>query len=269
MLIVVKSIINSINCVVCNLNVSGQFEYVLNEQPGILGADHAFICKNGMKEMAAQHGMLANFMCRPWSDRWNIHHFNHSLWSEDLKTNEFYDAEHKNCFSEVAEHWLAGLCKHGRAITALCSPTTNGYRLMKDMAMYPQKSDWGLDNRDVAFRVKNHSHDGFLVENRIPAACNPYLVLAATVAAGLDGIKNKLPLPKEMDPAAESIPITLEEALTALQEDSVIVDALGPDLIRWFIESKQQIDLKIMSEFDPLNHDECLKKEREIYSLYV
>jgi len=237
---------------------------------GIKAVDDAFIFKHGVKEIAQQRGMLANFMTVPrFKYLGSSIHFNHSLWTTDMERSVFFDSARENNLSDVAGWWLGGLCKHGRAMTALCSPTTNNYR-QNSVDMIPRNSNWGMDNRDVAFRVKNFSANGCLVENRNSAASNPYLVLAATVAAGLDGIVNKLKCPKEMDPEAPALPKTLPEALDALQQDEIITDALGPDLVRWFVEMKRQVDLKIMSSFDPTSDDEkALMRERELYSIYV
>ena len=244
---------------------SGQFEFALKEVAGIKAADHAFIFKHGMKEMATQHEMLANFMFRPSLQSVSDNQFSHSLWRKNMETNLFYDADDDLNLSEMAYHWLAGLCKHGPALVALTNPTTNAYR-RQGLCKYPTMFNWGIDNRKVAYRVQNGSPNGCRIEVRYSAACNPYLTLAAVVAAGLDGIKNKLHCQNEYDLDAPELPKTLPEALDALQADEIIKDALGENLIRWFIESKYQVDLKFMEGYDlALNDEEAIQRERELY----
>ena len=219
--------------------------------------------------MASKHGMLANFMFRPRLHGTSDTQFSHSLWSEDMERNAFYDVHSDLKLSNIAYHWLGGLCKHGPALVALTNPTTNAYR-RDGISECPAKFNWGINNRRVAYRVQNESQNGCRIEVRYPAACNPYLTLAAVVAAGLDGIKNKLPCSREYDPCATPLPKTLPEALEALQEDDVIVDALGENLIRWFIESKCQVDLKYMEGFDLAKNDaDAIQKERDLYADYA
>ena len=219
--------------------------------------------------MASKRGMLANFMFRPSLHSVSDNQFSHSLWSEDLERNVFYDVNGDLKLSDTAYHWLGGLCKHGPALVALTNPTTNAYR-RDGVSEYPTIFNWGIDNRMVAYRLQNESQKGSRIEVRYSAACNPYLTLAAVVAAGLDGIKNKLPCSKEYDLGAPALPKTLPEALEALQEDEVIIDALGENLIRWFIESKCQVDLNYMEGFDLAKNDaDAIQKERDLYLDYA
>ena len=109
-------------------------------------------------------------------------HFNHSLWTTDGQ-NAFSDPRGDQRLSDTARQWISGLVKHAGALTALCSPTVNCFRRLRSLKT--RKASWGIDDRSVIFRVKNLSHDATYVENRIASApCNPYLALAATVAAG-------------------------------------------------------------------------------------
>ena len=110
-------------------------------------------------------------------------HYNHSLWTLDGKT-ALFDPSASDQLSDIARYWIGGLIKHSAALTALCSPTVNCYRRLHGPRL-PDKANWGLEDRNASFRVKNYSEQGTYFENRIPGgSCNPYLVLAATVAAG-------------------------------------------------------------------------------------
>ena len=250
---------------------SGQYEMSLNPEFDITAVDNAFIFKHAVKEMVAQREMLANFMTIPrFKFFGNSAHFNHSLWTSDLKQSAFFDSSGEKNLSEIAGFWLGGLCKHASAITALCSPSVNCYRRLHGHDV-PHQANWGIENRHSSFRVKNQSASGCLIENRIASGnCNPYLVLAVVVASGLDGIINKMPCPREYDCEAPTLPYTLKEAIEALEKDEVIVEALGPDFIKWFVECKKQSDLKKLEKSDPKIEDcQMLEAERKMYSLNV
>jgi glutamine synthetase len=168
----------------------GQFELTLMPQNGIKAADDAFIFKEGVKEICSLRGFKALFVTRPFLDTAsNDCHFNHSLWSQDGKFATMYDASTADKLTPVAKHWLAGLLKHARAISALAAPTVNCYHRFFHCHT-PSHIDWGHDDRNAAFRVKTPSPAGTLIEGRLgSSACNPYLVMAAHMAAGIDGIK--------------------------------------------------------------------------------
>ena len=249
----------------------GQYEMSLNPEFGIKGADNTFLFKHGTKEIANQKSLLANFMTTPqFGHCSNAAHFNHSLWTLDQQTNVFFDAANENNLSHIANWWLGGLCKHAPALTALCSPTVNCYRRLHRIFV-PDRANWGIENRTTSFRVKNLSAAGCLVENRIASAsCNPYLVLAGVVAAGLDGIVNKIPCPDEDNKEAQLLPFTLKEAIEVLQNDTVITEALGLEFVLWFSEMKTQDDLKKLEKSDPnIDDQEMLAAEREMYSLCI
>lgn len=152
----------------------------------------------------------------------------------------------------MARHWIAGLLKHLKALTAICCPTVNCYRRLHIIPT-PNRVDWGYDDRLATVRVKaDGGPSGTYIENRLPAsAANPYLVLAATVAAGVDGLVNRLECPpaRRVDNAKgdggnESVlPNTLPEALAALEEDSVVVEALGKEFVTWFVRVKRELEV--------------------------
>lgn len=246
---------------------SGQFEFALEPTFGIEAVDRMFCFKEAVKELSLLRGWQATFMAQPFPEASNNGlHFNHSLWSIDGKQNLFADPSDPDGLSVVARHWVAGLVKHARALSAICCPTVNCYRrLFTPWA--PEKANWGIDDRFSSFRVKSQDVTATYVENRLPSgAANPYLVLAATVAAGLDGIANRLECPPERLEFTDAVdlPRTLTEALKALQEDSVIVKALSEEFINWFVKVK--VDLEV-APTDCLELDSVARiaKEREFY----
>ena len=157
--------------------------------------------------------------------------------------------------SEVGKHWMAGLVAHAPAITVLMSPTVNCINSLKTWSFSPINATWGIDNRSVAIRVRINGSEGTYIENRLGSAgCNPYLSLAATVAAGIDGIINQLELPppvirnaydeEDLPPNTQPLPTKMEDALQALLDDKVICDALGEDFIKCFTTAKKH-DIKV------------------------
>eukprot|EP00873_Tetraselmis_striata_P004138 jgi/Tetstr1/424402/TSEL_014961.t1 len=226
---------------------SAQFELTLEPSTGLDAADAAFRFKSGVKEMFQQKGLIASFMTKPVLDEASSScHFNHSLQPlteagglfSDGKLAEDADTEFKYVdwqLNALARHWMGGLTKHAPALAALYAPTPNCYRRLHG-AWAPSHASWGLENRNMMVRLKRDGEEGCYFENRLGCgSSNPYLVLAATVAAGLDGIENKLepPLPDTIDGCRE-LPKSLPEALDALENDKYMVAALGEQFVKWF-----------------------------------
>ena len=257
-----------IHCFNCEYG-PGQLELVGRPTDGVRAADDAFVLKEGVKEFFQQRDMQATFMTKPFvkSSSSGLH-FNHSLWLADSDDNAFYDETRDDNLSAIAGYWLAGLTTHAAAITALSSPTVNCYRRLHQ-PWAPHKADWGIDDRDTSFRAKNLGVFGTYVENRIPSsASNPYLVLAATVAAGVDGIVNRIVCAPQRDPKATTLPATLAEALHSLQMDGVMVELLGSEFVEWFVKMKTQTEVKTLSDIN-IQKDDNLLLEKELYFTYL
>ena len=248
---------------------AGQFELVGRPTDGIRSADDAFVLKEGVKEFFQQRDMQATFMTKPFTKSSGSGlHFNHSLWSTDGDENAFYDGGLDDNLSAVAGYWLAGLTTHAPALAALCSPTVNCYRRLH-LPWAPHAANWGIDDRNVACRVKNDGNSGTYVENRIPtSASNPYLVLAATVAAGVDGIVNKLECPPQRDVNATILPGTLAEALHSLKTDKAMVDLLGSEFVDWFVKIKTETEVKILGDVN-IEEEDDMQLEKELYFTYL
>ncbi len=219
----------------------GQMEINFAPGRGIEAADNAFTFKNGVKEIAQAHGYMASFMTKPYADQSaNGCHFHNSL--IDLKTG-------KNAFqgsNDVFRWWLGGQIKHAAAFCALAAPTINCYKRFKLWSFAPTNATWGVENRSVGFRIKGLGSDSQHVENRIPGgASNPYLVLAGCVAAGLDGLRNKIEPPPATEGIAyglagvQDLPTSLPAALDALEADKPMRDLLGEEFIKLFVAVKR------------------------------
>jgi glutamine synthetase len=235
---------------------NGQFEINFTYADVLKSADNFTFVKMAASEIAHKHGMIATFMPKPFPNRAGSGaHFHVSIGTAKQK-NAFYDKNDKSGMglSTMAYHFLAGVLEHARAFCAVAAPTVNSYkrlvvgRALSGATWAPAYIAYGDNNRTACVRVPHGR-----LEIRLPdSGCNPYLVSAALIAAGLDGIDRKLdPGPAQNinlyqlsleELAAKGIkllPQSLNEAIDALESDKVICDGLGPDLAREFIRLKR------------------------------
>jgi len=240
----------------------GQVEFATGPKFGIESADQMFTLKEAVKEMSIQRGWRATFMTKPRSEPGGGSgmHFSGSLWTGEK--NVFYDPK-THGLSAIGRHWAAGLIKHAAAMTALLSPTVNCYRRLHALHSHaPHRADCGWENRKSMLRIVTASPRSTYIENRLPgSAANPYLIMAATVAAGIDGLVNHLETPNEM---AELLPSSLAEALSALETDKVLLDAFGEEFIRWFLSLKRELEIAKVRNAKEEGRDE-IQVERELY----
>lgn len=223
----------------------GQLEINFAPSDGILAADNAFTFKNGVKEIAQQRGMMASFMTKPWIDQSaNGCHYHLSLWQGDR--NAFADASSPDGLSEVCRQFIAGLVAHAPALTAFASPTVNCAKRYRLYSFAPTNATWGFENRTVGVRVKATRDERTHLENRLGGgSSNPYLLMAATLAAGLDGIRNKLAPHAPVQAMAygmtgvTDLPTRLDDALAALESDQVLQQALGGEFVKLFTAVKR------------------------------
>lgn len=239
-------------------DASGQFEVNYKYADALKAADNFMLFKLAAHHIAEEEGMLFSMMPKPFADRPGSGlHFHLSLADADgtpLFAASGDDEAAPLGLSPLALHFMAGLLRHAPALTALCAPTVNSYkRLMcgdslSGTSWAPAFIGYGDNNRTVAARVVYQR-----IEWRVPdSAANPYLALAGVIAAGLDGIENKLvaPAPVNQDvyelSAAQRaelgltmLPQNLGEAAAALQADSVLTDALGATIVKEFVTLKR------------------------------
>jgi glutamine synthetase len=227
----------------------GPGQYEINYQPanGIAGADQAFTWKNGLKEIAEQHGLLITLMTKPWIDKSaNGSHFHLSLLDAHSGQNVFYNPDSPDGLSDICHWFIGGQLAHARALAAFLAPTVNCGKRYQPNSYAPNTISWGHENRSVGIRVKAWRGKGTHVENRMACgSSNPYLVAATSLAAGLDGIRNKIAVPEPISTNAykrtdlPTVPSTLEESLAALQADEALLDLLTREGTQTFIVDKQ------------------------------
>jgi len=195
----------------------------------------------------------------------NSCHIHSSLWRREDDTPVFPGTNGGNAWSETFQHYLAGQVALARDMTLFLAPYINSYKRFQSSSFAPTKTVWSRDNRTAGFRVVG-SNAGLRVENRLPGAdVNPYLAFAATVAAGLYGIENGLaPIGEVVGniyerAEASDVPITLREAITALETSEPMRMAFGDDVVEHYLHAARWEQ----SEYDRRITDFELKRNFE------
>ena len=231
---------------------AGQHEIDLKYTDALTAADNIMTFKLAVKTLAQKNGLHATFMPKPVCDAaGNGMHINISLFKGD--SNAFYDEAAEEQLSPLARQFIAGLLKHVQGFCVLTNPLVNSYKRLTSGYEAPRYLSWSSDNRSALIRIPDPRGRGTRVELRSPdPACNPYLALAASLAAGLDGVQQGLTPPPEITgnlyamPSAElarlgvqSLPTSLTDALKAMESDAVIMDVLGSYAER-YIDGKRR-----------------------------
>jgi len=230
---------------------AGQHEIDFKYGDALTQADRVAAFKLVTRAIAARHGLHATFMPKPVFGINGSGMHTHISVFKDGK-NAFYDPNGKHQLSSTARYFIGGLLKHAKAITAVANPLVNSYKRLVPGYEAPVYIAWSAHNRSALVRVPASREQGTRIELRSPdPSCNPYLAFAAMIAAGLDGIENKIDpgdsvtfniyhLTDEERKAKgiDNLPSSLYEALEALQADDVICNALGSHVVRHFVEAK-------------------------------
>ncbi|HOT92741.1 MAG TPA: glutamine synthetase family protein [Anaerolineae bacterium] len=234
----------------------GQHEIDFRYADALTTADSAITLKYTVRAIAATYGIYASFMPKPIFGINGSGMHTHQSLSDRNGKNLFYDANDPYNLSKLAYHFLAGQIAHARAISAIGAPTVNSYKRLTPGYEAPVYICWAHRNRSAMIRVpaiRPGKEAATRLELRCPdPSSNPYLLFAVMLAAGLDGIERQLEAPEpvnediyhlqETDLAERSIatlPGTLAEALDALEQDEVILEALGEALTEPFIRAKR------------------------------
>ena len=223
---------------------AGQEEINVRYAEALTMADRHVLIKNGCKEIAWAKGHAISFLAKWHYDyAGNSSHVHQSLWSLD-GTPLFFDPDAKYGMSELMQNYVAGLLAHADEITCFLAPYINSYKRFVAGTFAPTKSVWSMDNRTAGFRVCGDGTKAVRVECRIGGAdLNPYLAMAALLAAGIDGIEKKMALEPEFKGDAygganiREIPATLREATTALDGSTMLRSAFGDEVIDHYVHA--------------------------------
>jgi glutamine synthetase len=231
-----------------------QHEIDLRYTDALTMADNLMTFRLVVKEIAYEHGYYATFMPKPHS-AWNGSgmHINMSLFRG--ARNAFYDKDDPDHLSETARYYIAGLLKHARELTLFTNQWVNSYKRLVPGFEAPTRVTWAMRNRADLVRVpafKPGRESSRRVEYRSPdPSCNPYLVFALLLAAGMEGIKNKYEVPEVVggihqmssaerrEAGVEILPADLNEAIRAARESELARRVLGDTLLDKFLDNKK------------------------------
>ncbi|MEN9405907.1 MAG: glutamine synthetase [Bacillota bacterium] len=230
----------------------GQHEIDFKYEEALTAADQIQIFKWVVKNIARKHKLHATFMPKPlYGINGSGMHCHQSLFKGDQNT--FHDDQDEHGLSIIARQYIAGILKHARAFTAITNPLVNSYKRLVPGYEAPCYIAWSPKNRSPLVRVPASRGLSTRIEVRSPdPATNPYLALAVMLAAGLDGIKNNLPLRNETagniyaksdcerrEAGINSLPSNLHDALNELKKNATITRALGDHVLTSFIRAKE------------------------------
>lgn len=244
---------------------AGQEELNIKYDHAMATADHHTLAKHAVKEIAQQNGVAATFLPKWHHDRvGSSSHVHQSLWRDGA--NAFVDADRPLGKSELMDHYMAGLMKYAADYTYFTAPYINSYKRFAKGSFAPTSIVWSVDNRTAAFRLCGEGTKGVRVECRLGGSdMNPYLAMAAMLAAGLKGIEEKLTLQDAFTgdaydaSKAPTVPTTLLQARDALLASDMLRAAFGDDVIthygraaEWEIEEFNRVvtDYEIARGFE-------------------
>jgi glutamine synthetase len=226
----------------------GVFEAAILYDDILAAADKAVLFKTGVKEIAYRHNMVASFMAK-----WNSKlpgcggHLHQSLWDKDGTMNLFFNGDNKSGMNDTLEQYIAGQLACLPEILPMFAPTVNSYKRIGHGDWAPANATWGFDNRTVAVRVIQGRMESARIESRVPGAdTNPYLAMAAALASGLYGIKNKLKLDSPetignsyQNKKAEVLPANLMKATEKMAGSEIAKELFGGAFVDHFTKTRE------------------------------
>ena len=221
----------------------GQEELNIRYAPAMDCADHHTIAKHATKEIAWANGRAVTFMPKWHHDKvGSSSHVHQSLWRDGRPA--FHDPEGEYGMSDTMRHYLAGMIAYAPDCTLFLAPYVNSYKRFAAGTFAPTKTVWSVDNRTAGFRLCGAGTGAVRAECRIGGSdLNPYLALAALLAAGLAGIEEGLELPPPTTgdvyaaKRARDIPRTLRDAIAALKRSTMLRAALGDDVVEHYLRA--------------------------------
>ena len=235
---------------------AGQHELDFEMSDALHIADGLMTAKYILKAIAAQHGLYATFLPKPfYGVSGSGMHTHQQLMSLVNGQNAFVDEQGEYGLSDTGRYFIAGQLAHARAMCAIVAPLVNSYKRLVPGFEAPVFVNWGRVNREALIRVPRPGVDrqaSARIELRCcDPSCNPYLALAVMLRTGLDGIMRRLSLPPAMEEnlflqdegerlhrRSQLLPATLGEALEGLREDALIRETLGDLIYEGFVEAK-------------------------------
>ncbi|HCI82695.1 MAG TPA: glutamine synthetase [Ktedonobacter sp.] len=239
-----------------------QQELSIHHADVLRAADNVCLVRETVRSVARMFDLYASFAPKPFLDQAGSGaHIHLSLWgaegSRQEQTNLFYDANERGSLSQTGKYFIGGVLRHIRSLVALTCASPNSYRRLLPHYWSSAYGAYGFDNREGAIRVpslfKGREADSINIELKAADhSGNPYLAMGALIAAGLDGINQRIDPgePEQIDPGNYSdeererrgihrLPTSLSEALDALERDEVLTEALGSLLATSYVAVKR------------------------------
>lgn len=232
----------------------GQYEMNTHHASPIKAADDYLTLKEVVRSRARQTGWTATFMPKPFAE-WagNGLHLHLSLWDREGKRDLSVGETDDEPLSQLGRYFTGGLLAHAHALTGIGAPTVNSYKRLLPGSWAPAHVCWGVGNRATLVRIPAMGRRRHIEFRSGDNAINPFIFLTAVLAAGLDGIHNKIELPAPVnydvghlsDEEAASrgisrLPSNLPDALASLEADQIIASALGSIIFPEFLKVKRQ-----------------------------
>ena len=239
-----------------------QQELSIHHSDILRAADNVCLVRETVRGVARTFDLIATFAPKPFLDQAGSGaHIHFSLWgteeSQQAGKNLFYDRNQRGGLSQLGKYFIGGILRHIRSLVAITGGSPNSYRRLLPHFWSSAYGAYGFDNREGAIRIPSLFKGRESESTNLELKCadhsgNPYLSLGAVIAAGLDGINNKIDpgVPQEIDPGnytdeererlgIRRLPTSLDEALDELESDQVLMDALGPLLASSYIAVKR------------------------------
>jgi glutamine synthetase len=226
----------------------GVYEAAITYSEVLEAADRAVLFKSSVKQIAHLHGVIATFMAKFNENLPGCSgHVHQSLWSTAKKQNLFYDSKKASGISSLMESYMAGQLACLPFILPMFAPTVNSYKRLVEGAWAPTTLTWAVDNRTTALRALPGSSSSTRLETRVVGSdSNPYLAMAACLAAGLYGINNKLKLKTQptvgngyADIKNGTLPKNLWEATQAMKTSPIAKELFGAGFVEHFAATRE------------------------------
>ena len=244
----------------------GQVEMTFAPMPPVVAADTLTLFRAMIRDVTAQHGLRASFMCRPKHPNAvpSGLHVHQSV--QDLERQSLLQSA-DGSLNDVASGWIAGLLDRAIEGCLLSTPTVNGYKRFQPGMLAPDRVQWGRDNKGAMLRALIGPDDpASRIENRVAeSAANPYLFLAGQIHAGLDGITRKAqapaPVTRPYQSDAAALPRSLGQSIDAFAGSKFYQDAFGADVVSWLETLKR-------AEWDRYLAEISDWEQREYFALF-
>ena len=239
---------------------SGSAQMEINFQHGdpLELADQVFLFKRTLRQAAIKHKLYATFMAKPIENQpGSSLHLHQSLYNLKNNKNVFYNQ--KNTISNLMKNYIGGLQEFTPKLMPIHAPNINSYRRLFATWDAPKNTNWGIGNRSCGFRIPSNEGYSMRVENRISGSdTNPYLVIAANLAAGYLGVRNKIKPTAETKKSLfgqkqSSLPKNMDEAISLFEEDEQINEVFNQKFVRTIAAIRKvenQAYLRVISSWE-------------------